>query len=103
MINENGKWEAEDPRPVHYYYIVPGDVQCRVVYGKGDLSINSNLSPRDSYNKHPECWKEVGVMNHTGKLVCFEGHHPNVYRLLVAQQPLMGGSSFMFNNEGEFL
>ena len=63
-------------------YIVPAltDIagQCRIVardYFEG--------SARDNYRKEPEQWREVGLMNSRGKLVCFA--HINKACLVVPQ------------------
>lgn len=51
------------------YYIVPAwsDIagQCRIVKYPGTVK-----SPRDDYRKNPENWKEAGLMNSRGSLVC---------------------------------
>lgn len=90
------------PNITHLYYVHPGNVQCRVYYaGPHDLDINPNLNPRDSYAKHPNSWKEVGLVNAQGKLVCLEPHHPGIYADLKAQEPIYGGSVFNYSDSGE--
>lgn len=87
---------------VHFYYIHPGESQCRIYYGgPHDLDVNPNLSPRESYRSHPESWREVGLMNHAGRIVCLDTHHPSVLRDIKDSEPLMGGTYFRYNSQGE--
>lgn len=62
--------------------------QCRI------YEIDSHLIGRqpisDLYQAKPDLFKEVGLMNSSGKVVCFAGPDP-WYRELVDCQPLMAG------------
>lgn len=55
------------------YYIVPAltDVagQCRIV---ARLKDDLRGSARENYRKEPAAWKEVGIMDSRGKLVCLD-------------------------------
>lgn len=52
---------------------------------------------RDHYRDHPDLWREVGLMNSRGRLVCFDG--PDDQRQeLIDCQPLMAGTTFTFTN-----
>ena len=73
-------------------YIVPAltDIagQCRIVardYVEG--------SARDNYRKEPEQWREVGLMNSRGKLICFDGSD-QARQELKNCEPLMAGLVF---------
>lgn len=78
-------------------YIAPaaGDThhpQCRIYACDGYAS----GSARDYYAKRPDLWREVGLMNYQGSLVCFDG--PDVQRQeLVDCQPLMAGLVLKFD------
>lgn len=53
------------------------------------------MSVGEHYKRFPNAWREVGLMNYQGMLVCFEG--PDVQRQeLLASQPLMAGTAFLF-------
>lgn len=49
------------------------------------------VSVRDHFRASPSAWKEVGLMNYEGRLVCFEGT-PEQRQELLDSQPLMAGS-----------
>lgn len=69
--------------------------QCRIYSFAG----YSPMSVRDHYAKYPELWKEVGIMNSRGKLVCFDG--PDFQRQdLIDCQPLMAGLTFAYDESG---
>ena len=77
-------------------YIVPAwsdqAGQCRIVRHEGN--------PKDiraSYRLHPKEWREVGLMNSRGKLVCFEGTNEQ-RRDLLESQPLMAGIAFTYED-----
>lgn len=51
------------------------------------------------YEQHPELYREVGIMNSRGKLVCFDG--PAYQRQdLIDCQPLMAGTTFTYDANG---
>lgn len=69
--------------------------QCRIYALEGALVRQA----RDHYRLFPELWREVGIMNSRGKLVCFEG--PDFQRQdLVDSQPLMAGTTFSYDEQG---
>ncbi|EGQ62637.1 hypothetical protein GGI1_14059 [Acidithiobacillus sp. GGI-221] len=75
-------------------YIVPAmtnqEGQCRIVAAEGFYG-----SPRDSYEKHPKRWKEIGIMNSAGKIVCLEAG-PQATAEMKDCEPLMAGAFFKF-------
>lgn len=77
---------------MHTIYIVPGITnqagQCRIVATEGWYG-----SPRDSYEKFPNGWKEIGIMNSDGRIVCLETG-PQVTADIKACEPLMAGAFF---------
>lgn len=89
-------------RIVHFYYFRPGNSQCRIYYGgPHDLDVNPNLRPADSYKAHPQVWKEVGLLDYKGHIVCLAPHHPNVLKDMKDCEPLMGGATFRYSDQGE--
>ncbi|CDQ10682.1 conserved hypothetical protein [Acidithiobacillus ferrivorans] len=76
-------------------YIVPASTdqagQCRIVAAKGTFD-----SPRDSYQAHPELWKEIGIMNSAGKIVCLQAT-PQMTDSMKDCEPLIAGSYFQFD------
>lgn len=58
--------------------------QCRVYMNK----TNADVCP--TYSDNPILWKEVGLMNSRGILVCFEGT-PEQRQEIQDCEPLMGG------------
>lgn len=65
--------------------------QCRI-YATNELG---DLSAADDYRARPNRWREVGLMNSRGELVCFDG--PSEWRqTIVDSQPLMAGTTFTF-------
>ena len=80
---------------MHTIYIVPALTdqagQCRIVAANGSFE-----SPRDSYKSHPELWKEIGIMNSAGKIVCLQAS-PETTDTMKDCEPLIAGSYFMFD------
>lgn len=74
-------------------YIVPAmtDIagQCRIVAREGKVN-----SARDDYRKNPDAWKEIGLMNSRGMLVCLAADNLGVVEELKACEPLMAGMQF---------
>lgn len=74
-------------------YIVPAMTdqagQCRIVSREGVFK-----SPRDDYRQSPGAWKEIGIMNSRGKLVCLEADNLDVVEELKSAEPLMAGLVF---------
>lgn len=78
-------------------YIAPaaGDThhtQCRIYACDGYVS----GSARDHYAEWPDLWREVGLINYQGGLVCFEGSDEQRQEL-VDCQPLVAGLVFSFD------
>lgn len=79
-------------------YIVPAltDVagQCRIVGYPG--TDYPGKSARDSYRAHPDLWKDVGLMNSRGELVCLEPEYGACggWDELKACEPLMATTEF---------
>ena len=57
-----------------------------------------NASAASHYKLHPRLWKEVGLMNSRGRLVCFEGTSQQ-RQDLTDDQPLMAGLTYTYNEE----
>ena len=80
---------------MHTVYIVPALTnqagQCRIVAAKGAFE-----APRDSYKTHPELWKEIGIMNSAGRIVCLQAG-PQTTAEMKACEPLIAGSYFSFD------
>ena len=55
-------------------------------------------SVRDHFRANPGEWKEVGLMNFDGKLVCFDGTAEQRQELLDSQ-PLMAGAYLTYKTE----
>jgi hypothetical protein len=74
-------------------YIVPALTdqagQCRIVSREGEFD-----SARDDYRLNPDAWKEIGIMNSRGKLVCLEAGNLDIVDELKASEPLMAGLVF---------
>jgi hypothetical protein len=74
-------------------YIVPAMTdqagQCRIVSREGTVA-----SARDDYLQAPDNWKEIGLMNSRGQLVCIEADNLDVVDELKACEPLMAGLVF---------
>lgn len=72
-------------------YIVPAwsdqAGQCRIVLADG-----RHMDPARSYKANPGLWKEVGLMNSQGRLVCCE-NIGNLREELKDCEPLMAGLS----------
>jgi hypothetical protein len=81
---------------MHTVYIVPAWTdqagQCRIVAAEGTFS-----SPRDCYKAHHKLWKEVGIMNSAGKLVCLQAG-PITTAEIKDCEPLSAGSIFKFSS-----
>lgn len=56
---------------------------------------NLDLQIRDCYNERPEMWRECGLMNYDGKLVCFDGPLEALHELQDSQ-PLMAGANYRY-------
>lgn len=65
--------------------------QCRIYSTPGDVEDAGAL-----YRARPEVWREVGLMNSRGQLVCSSV----AYQDLKDQEPLMGGSAFLVGDDG---
>lgn len=50
---------------------------------------------RDCYTAQPETWRECGLMNYEGKLVCFDGPMEALHELQDSQ-PLMAGVNYRY-------
>lgn len=68
--------------------------QCRIVMRDGATT----QALRD-YRENPDAWKEVGIMNSRGKLVCLEDI-PALREELQACEPLMAGLTFSWQEQG---
>ena len=78
-------------------YIVPAwsdqAGQCRIVSRNVD-----NCTQAPQYRDNQQGWKEVGLMNSQGKLVCFEGAEAERQEIKDCE-PLMAGMYFTFTTE----
>jgi hypothetical protein len=79
------------------YLIVPAwsdqAGQCRIVVTTTFKSIGNAL--RD-YHDYGDKWREAGIMNSQGKLVCIDGLTSEQRRQIVADEPLAAGMSWEF-------
>lgn len=66
--------------------------QCRIYATEAVF----NASVASHYRLHPALWKEVGLMNSRGKLVCFEGTIQQ-RQDLIDDQPLMAGLTYTYS------
>ena len=66
--------------------------QCRIYRHDGNPD-----DARASYRFQPDEWREVGVMNSRGKLVCFEGTNEQ-HQDLVNTQPLIARLCFSYQD-----
>lgn len=81
-------------------YIAPasGDLlrpQARIYRAEFHGCIDGN-DLHSNYIDQPDRWSEVGLMNHHGNLVCFDGT-PEQRQELIDSQPLMAGLVFTFH------
>lgn len=72
-------------------YIVPGQGQCRIVARPG------SWAARYSYVFAPEEWKEVGLMDSKGQLMCLEAPK-TVWDQMVADSPLSAGLEIVYSD-----
>ncbi|MGV2866377.1 hypothetical protein [Achromobacter sp. AGC39] len=76
-------------------YIVPAwsdqAGQCRIVRRDGPLVGTA----RESYRRDPTAWREVGLMNSRGELVCFDGPSEQLQELRDCA-PLAAGLELRF-------
>ena len=79
------------------YYIVPALTnlggQCRIVATSQDIA-----SPKDDYRENPGRWKEVGLMNSAGRLVCMQAGR-EIIADIKACEPLMAGMVFRYEGD----
>jgi hypothetical protein len=87
------RWEKKAMKTV---YIVPAwsdqAGQCRIVATVTAQKL-SNVA-RD-YDHYPDKWREVGIMNSQGKLVCYDGK-PEERAEILSCEPLAAGMVFEF-------
>jgi len=50
------------------------------------------------YRDNPDHWKEAGLINHQGKLVCLDAP-PTIYQDMKDQEPLMASTSHTYTVE----
>ena len=74
--------------------MTPQAGQCRIYACEGPMI----RSARDHYRTFPGLWKEVGIMNSRGNLVCFKGT-PKQREDLTNDQPLMAGITYTYEDE----
>ena len=63
--------------------------QCRIYITEVEIT-----DARKHYERQPELWLECGIMNSSGRLVCFAGTGDQRQELIDCQ-PLMAGTSFV--------
>lgn len=68
--------------------------QCRIYACAG----YHPMKVREHFAKYPGQWKEVGLMNSRGQLVCFEGTEQQ-RQDLTDDQPLMAGLAYTYPEE----
>lgn len=56
-----------------------------------------NGAPLNHYRNFPHLWKEVGLINYQGRLVCFDGTERQREDLIDAQ-PLAAGYAFFYED-----
>ena len=98
-----GSWAATvnnpRPNPPTTIYIAPAvgeshHPQCRI-YATNEV-IEAPATARSHYAAYPSRWREVGLMNYQGKLVCFLGQ-TDQYLELKSCEPLAAGLTFKFD------
>lgn len=82
-------------------FIVPATTdqagQCRIVAREGKVS-----SARDDYRKAPSAWKEIGLMNSSGHLVCLDADNLDIVDELKSCEPLRAGLQFQVEDAQAF-
>jgi hypothetical protein len=77
-------------------YIVPALTdqagQCRMV---ATVTFTSIRNPAMDYRDYNDKWRECGIMNSKGKLVCYDGK-PEESAHIQSCEPLMAGMIFEF-------
>lgn len=68
--------------------------QCRIYATHADVTYRG---ARDHYRKFPQEWKEVGLMNFQGRLVCYDGTTLE-YEEIKDCEPLMAGTVWTFED-----
>lgn len=84
----NPNWRA-------YYLAAPGNNQCRLVFKEFDAPQPKVLQ---DYQRMPDTWKEVGLINYRGQLVASDCSSAINCKLMEAE-PIAGGSYLEFNEE----
>lgn len=64
--------------------------QCRIVMHPHDPP-----RPLDHYRRHDGEWREVGLMNSRGELVCLDAP-PAIYDEIKADEPLAAGTTYRY-------
>lgn len=62
--------------------------RCRILAAQGRID-----APHSSYKNYPQLWREVGLMNFEGKVVCLEAG-PQTWQEIKDCEPLMAGAFF---------
>lgn len=77
------------------YLIVPAwsdqAGQCRIVCREG---VPASIDALTSYRTEPDLWKEAGLMNSRGKLVCL--NDKEAFKEMSLDEPLMAGCQYTF-------
>jgi len=85
------RWE---PQALNHYYIVPAwsdqAGQCRIVC----RTFAGKIDGAASYRATPELWKEAGIMNSRGEIVCLDD--PIAFAEMKLDEPLMAGVQYSF-------
>ena len=89
--------------PTTAIYIAPASgethhPQARIYRAEFDGSINA-AGVKTHYRNNPDRWVEVGLMNHRGQLVCFDGTQQQRDDL-TQDQPLMAGLVYTYDETG---
>jgi len=71
--------------------------QCRIY--RSEFCGRPGSVARD-YDNNPGHWREAGLMNSSGKLVCFDGTKEQ-HQDLQDSQPLMAGLYFTYGEDGK--
>lgn len=87
------------------YLIVPAwsdqAGQCRIVSRVYDPEFGNDTPGLREYRANPDLWREAGIMNSRGSIVCLDPSHPSHLNSMKRDEPLMAGTVYSFIHEGE--
>lgn len=69
--------------------------QCRIVTRESDSSMLGRMLA--NYRENPDDWKDAGIMNSRGSLVCLDAP-ASVWAEMKLCEPLAAGSQFIYDH-----